>query len=265
MKNLSILLFVSGLLINSCKYNDEKILALEEISISALRNSNFALLNLSKKNYSSLSAKLKNAIYGDKVPFWNKKAENLKVITKETLDQLEIINQPKFYSIDSVIKLKNKFLNNIKVLDSPITKIFKKDFDSFLKKPNEILSSTFIIEKTKNEILYLESILSQYLNEQLGLMERSYTVFSTLLGQNTTHLRSGEILEITAGLGSYTLAANPKFIINGNVVNPDGEARVSYKLKVSGKGKQNVPVKILYTSPEGLQEFHDFTIEYIVE
>lgn len=265
MKIILFLLLSLSLIISACDHNENKIDALEKISISALRNSSVALSNSSNKNYSTLRAKLVETIYGERVPYWNNKAQKLKDVTRESIDHLERMKLLNLFSYDSVTNLKNQYLINLKSIDSSISEIFRNEFDSFLKPPIIVLSSSLIFEKVKNDILYLELISSQYFNEQLGLMIKNYTTFSALLGQNTTHLRSGETLEITAGVGSYTVAANPRFIINGITVTPDSNARGTYKLKVSGKGKKSLPVRIQFTSQNGSPEFHDFNIDYFVD
>ena len=144
-------------------------------------------------------------------------------------------------------------------------KILREGCSEFSANMAKDLSPEFIIEKTINDILLSESKMSSYLDNKTSMIVEDFTIFSTLVSQSTKHLKAGEILEITAGIGSYSVAANPIFIINGNIVKLDESAKAKYTLKVSGRGKKTIPVKIFYISNNGSKESKEIELEYYVD
>ena len=134
--------------------------------------------------------------------------------------------------------LKNDYLNKISLLDSSISTSFKSQFESLSQSYDPDFSLNFIREKVKNDILLLESSLSDYFDLKVGGIKEPFTSYSILLGQNTNHLKTGETLEIVTGLGAFTTSASPSFNINGNNIEPDANKQAVYRMKVSGKGKK---------------------------
>jgi hypothetical protein len=248
---------------SACGNNDNKNNSIEQISIHSLHKSNEVISELSNAHYKLLSEKLRNSIYGERPVIWNSKAIKLKATTELVIKQVELLNKNNVN--EKLHYLKNTYLREVETLDSALILKFKKDIDSFSLNYEPNLSLTFILEKIKNDFLLLESKFSGYFNNQVGVYISDYTSFSCLIGQNTTHLKSGETLEISAGIGAFTLAANPSFVINGKILQPDENARAIYKLEVSGKGKKAIPIKILYTSSKGEKESKEFNVEYFID
>jgi len=259
MKLITLVLLTIFSVLGSCNRNESSYRLIEEISITSLRNSNQALSQLSAANYNSLTERLRDDIYGENVELWNSKALKLKSLTSEIINQIN-----NNFPLDTLMPLKQKYIREVISLDSNLKKVFEQNIDSFLINYSSTISPLFNIEKTKNDLLILESLLSGYFNNKLGAIIEDYTVFSALVGQNSNHLESGETLEVSAGIGSYSMAAKPMFIINSDTINAE-EGRASYKLKVMGKGKKNIPVKIIYTSSKGKQELKNFSLDYYVD
>jgi hypothetical protein len=203
-------------------------------------------------------------MYGQKVEFWNKKAQILDSLTNEINGRIEILEQNKPFNVDTLFSLKSKYVNAVELLDSSIMGRSKKIIDPFLNRYNSTLSLEFILEKAKNDILALESEVSGYFDDQVSAIIEDYTFFSVMLSQNSNQLRPGDTLEISTGIGAFTSAADPTFLINGKIVYPDKSARVDYKMTVKGSGEQIVPIKIMYTSSTGVKESKDFKVRYFV-
>lgn len=248
----------------SCNEKNERTDLIEKISIRSLRKSNEAISQLSDANYRSLSGKLTNAIYGERVSLWNDKAIKLKSITEKVIQEINNSNVGNKFSNNSILSLKSNYVNEVKLLDSSLNR-FEADINSFLVNNDSLFSPVFIVEKTKNDLLLLESKFSGHFNSQVGAYITDYTTFSYLVGQNSNHLKAGDTLEISAGVGSFTLAAKPSFTIDGNIIEPDGNARATYRLKVSGKGKKTIPVNISYTNTKGIKESKNLTLNYDVD
>lgn len=261
-----ITLFLSSLLLLiSCSSNEKQSQLIEDISFKSLQKSNKALSQLSSTNYESMREKLRDRSYGEHAVFWNNKATTLKALTLEILQKIESLDIKSKSANDTLSVLKEKYISDIIVLDSSLEKRFKSEIDSFSINHGLTISPLFNTELAKNDILILESQFSGYFNNKLQMIIEDYTKFSAIVGQNATHLRTGEVLEITAGIGSYTVAAKPTFTINGKIISPTEDAVAVYKLKVDGSGKKTIPVIIMFTGPDGQKESKEFMLEYYVD
>jgi len=91
-----------------------------------------------------------------------------------------------------------------------------------------------------------------------------YDQFTALVGQTSNYLMPGEEMEITAGVGAYSKAAQPQISIGGAgiPIGPDG--RAVKKFQVSGAGAQTQSVSVTYTKPDGTKESKTFEVKYTV-
>ena len=93
-----------------------------------------------------------------------------------------------------------------------------------------------------------------------------YEMNEPIVSQNSKHFKIDEILEITAGIGSFSMAVQPKFTINGNDVEVDDVGVAKYKMKVAKEvGKHTVTVKICWTKPNGENATLSRKLVYYVE
>lgn len=264
MKSILLLLAPLTILI-SCNSNEKRYKLIEDISSKSLQKSNRVLSQLSSTNYEAMREKLRDENYGQNAVFWNNKATKLKTLTSDILKQIEGLDINSKSADDTLSALKRKYFTGIMLLDSSVGQIFKSDIDSFLIDYGSAISPSFNIEKTKNDILVLESKSSGYFNNKFRMITEDYTQFSALVGQNTSHLRPGEILEVTAGIGSYSVVPKPTFKINGEIISPNENAMAVYQLKVEGNGKKSIPVKIIFTGQDGQIISKEFTLDYFVD
>jgi len=264
MNFLQILSLTLIIIMFSCK-SDKKRYEVEKISITSLMKSNEVILNLSNKNYSLLQDKLRQSIFGEKVEYWNSKAVKLRILTSDVINNIENLNVNDNSSIVTINLFKSRYMNEIKLIDSTFFKILNDKNNGFLTNLTMEFSPAFVIQKTKNDILLSEAKMTSYIDNKTSIIIEDFTIFSTLVNQNTKHLKAGETLIITAGIGSFTLAAKPQFVINGNTVKSDESGTARYTLKVTGNGKKAIPVKIFYISNKGSKESKEIEIDYYVE
>jgi hypothetical protein len=92
-----------------------------------------------------------------------------------------------------------------------------------------------------------------------------YDAFSTIVGQSSNNLMPGEELEINAGIGAYSKAAEPKISINGVSVPLNDDGRATSRIKVNGTGVKSVPVMITYTKPDGTSVTKSIDVKYTVQ
>jgi hypothetical protein len=84
--------------------------------------------------------------------------------------------------------------------------------------------------------------------------------------QSKTNVKSGEEIEITAGIALFTSRAGPVITVGGKPVSTDfgGVAYYKFKAPVS-TGKHTVPVKIEFFKPDGTKGYLTKNITYTVE
>jgi hypothetical protein len=141
---------------------------------------------------------------------------------------------------------------------------FIKDF--FTDVP--MISTLTVLNKLDNNIKIMEKRFSEFCFHKIGQVdgEGLYTRFSAIVGQSSKVVKPGEAVEITAGIGSFSRAANPAITINNEVVKINELAVAVHKVKASQKpGLHYVPVKIEFYNPDGTKAKHQYTIEYTVK
>ena len=85
------------------------------------------------------------------------------------------------------------------------------------------------------------------------------------MGQSSSCVKAGNDIQITAGIGSFSLEAQPTFSVDGKAIKSDVDGVMIYKFKTPLKaGDYFKPVKIEYTKPDGTRESKEYNIEYSV-
>ena len=122
-----------------------------------------------------------------------------------------------------------------------------------------------ILSKFQNDIKTSENKVITFCHEQVGKVELVFDAYSAIIGQSSTYVMPGQEIEITAGIGAFSKAAQPTIQINGSnvAIGEDGAAHT----KVSGGsvGLHTIPIKITYfNQTTGQQEVVEKKIEYTV-
>lgn len=122
-----------------------------------------------------------------------------------------------------------------------------------------------ILNKIQNDVLVTENELIVYMNNQIGCIIESFEVFRAIAVLNSSYAKAGQPIEVTAGVGSFSVASKPTITINGSVVKLDDDGTATYKLTTNQKpGKYYVPVRIEYTKPDGSTDVIAKKLEYII-
>jgi len=124
------------------------------------------------------------------------------------------------------------------------------------------IAALTILSKFQSDIKNSESRVIDELHKRIGEVKVVFDKFEPLVGTNATYLMPGDELEVTAGVGAFSAAAQPKIYINGSVQPLNGEGVADYKTKVSSTGTVNV--KIEYTKPDGSTGTIDKAVKYTV-
>ena len=121
-----------------------------------------------------------------------------------------------------------------------------------------------LLSKFQNNVKNAENLVVTYCHNQVGAVKIVYDQFAALVGQSSNYVMPGEDMEITAGVGAYSKAAQPIISIAGSSAPIDADGRAVYKFKASGGGSRSVPVNVTYTKPDGTKESKTFDVKYTV-
>lgn len=121
-----------------------------------------------------------------------------------------------------------------------------------------------MLSKFQNDVKTSENKVVAFCHEQVGKVAVRFDQFATMLGQSSSYVMPGQEIEITAGVGAFSKAAQPSITINGSsaALGEDGAARM--KVSAGGVGTHSIPVHFVYTDQEGKKVAVDKTIEYTV-
>lgn len=140
----------------------------------------------------------------------------------------------------------------------------KKDFTTAFFHMTPTVAGLTMLSKFQNNVKNAENQVVTFAHNQIGAVKVIYDQFAALVGQSSNYVMPGQPVEITAGVGAYSKAAQPQISINGVGQSLDADGRAVYKLQASGTGPRNVPVNVTYTKPDGTKESKSFNVEYTV-
>ncbi|MEP6616292.1 MAG: gliding motility protein GldM [Ginsengibacter sp.] len=121
-----------------------------------------------------------------------------------------------------------------------------------------------MLSKFQNNVKNAENQVVTFAHNQIGAVKVIYDQFAALVGQSSNYVMPGQEIQITAGVGAYSKAAQPQISINGAGVAIDADGRAVYKFNASGGGNHSVPVNVTYTKPDGTKESKTFNVDYTV-
>jgi hypothetical protein len=209
-------------------------------------------------------------------------AEQASVIGKALFDTLialktqllDVLNPDEFPDNilrDDIRKTKLHFARTMPVLSQLLPGSLKNAYkqgwlDSNFSSSNrqELL---MMLNKTENDILVSENMLIDYFSSNIGYLDGPsiYTSFSAIATLSSSYVKTGQPIEVWAGVGSFSDASSPRIFINGNRIPFDDGPVARYKFKTRGKpGKHVVEVKIEYTKPDGVKAIMDEKLKYII-
>lgn len=140
----------------------------------------------------------------------------------------------------------------------------KKDFTASYFHMTPTVAALTILSKFQNNARNAENTLVNYAHSKIGSVAFVYDKFAAVVGQSSSYLMPGEKMQITAGVGAFSSAAQPQITIGGApvAINADGVAIKEFS--ADGGGERSIPVTVAYTKPDGTKESKSYTIKYAV-
>jgi hypothetical protein len=161
--------------------------------------------------------------------------------------------------------IKEKFDKTLPIdVDPPVGQDgTKKDFTQAYFHMTPAVAGLTLLSKFQNNIKNAENQVVTFCHEQIGAVKVKFDKASVLVGQSSNYVMPGQEITITAGVGAYSSAAQPKISINGSG-SPVVDGKATYKVTASGAGNHTVPVNVTYLDQDGVSQTKTEQVEYTV-
>lgn len=170
----------------------------------------------------------------------------------------------KILAVDPAIS--KEFKNNLPIdLSMPETQSKgTKTWEAAYFRMVPTVAALTILSKFQNDIKTTENRVIAFCHNKVGEVALRFDTYAGIVGQSSNYLMPGQELEITAGVGAFSKAAQPVITIGGaNVpIGEDGAAR--WKTTVSTVGTHTLTVNITYTDQDGKKQTITKPVEYTV-
>jgi len=168
-------------------------------------------------------------------------------------------------SVDT--KINNRFRDTVNIFskrfnfENTNAKTFTRTF--FANIP--VIAAYVMLSKFENNVKIIENEIVIFCYNQIGYLDGEAMVdqYGFLIGQSSKYLKAGSELEISAGMGSYSIENKPVIKFDGKLIPlRNGVAELKFKTPKKA-GKYFVTVKIDYTNRRnGKRESLTKTISY---
>lgn len=126
------------------------------------------------------------------------------------------------------------------------------------------IAAITILSKFQNDVKNSEAQIVEYCHNKIGQVRVIYDEFQAFAGTNSQYLMPGQELQITAGVGAFSKAAQPTITVDGSPVGLNAEGVAEWKAAVGGPGSYTKHVKITFTKPDGTPGVVERDIQYTV-
>lgn len=140
----------------------------------------------------------------------------------------------------------------------------KKDFTASYFHMTPTVAALTILSKFQNNVKNAENTLVNFAHSKIGSVQFVYDQFAAVVGQSSNYLMPGEKMQITAGVGAFSTAAQPQITIAGASVPINSDGVAIREFTAEGGGERAVPVTVTYTKPDGSKESKSYSIKYTV-
>ena len=121
-----------------------------------------------------------------------------------------------------------------------------------------------MLSKFQNDVKTSENKVVAFCHEQVGKVAVRFDTYAAIIGQSSSYVMPGQEIEVTAGVGAFSKAAQPRVTINGSGASLGDDGVAHAKFTAGGVGQHSVPVTIVYTDQEGKQQTITKNVDYTV-
>jgi hypothetical protein len=251
---------------------------LQALMRESLVNSTNEIRLKTNRNMYSLKQKYKEpASHSVAIKFYMKASKLMQLCSEFSIyiDQLRTdISNGNPRHIDSLYIRIKEFQSNVLSIDKELQKYIREEVTrhttlfAAIRKSQSLSALSaedqqLYLITLDNNLARMESVVIEHYDNNIS-NHIDYDSFSAIVGQNTKYLKSGDTLEITAGMGAFTTAAKPSVFINNKLVKNESGVSV-LKMKILGRpGKHTVPVRISYHDENGERQYAYTNLEYTI-
>lgn len=245
MRYLINLIMFLAVLLTSCKSKvDDK---LEQEMIKILAKNNIMLENANYKIHAEFKDKISRPEYRYKAEIWYAKilkADTLCDIFLNELKKEETTNKINVQKIDTFFSIFNTNLLGVDTMASrDLKEILTTEKYNLNPKNSKLLLNYYANRAGLNINFFLN-----WCSQQLCCADIFYDD-CTIISQNSTHFKSNEKLEITAGVGCFSKAASPVIKVDNKAIFLNSDGVAVYQANVgTKKGKFIKKVSIVFTN-----------------
>jgi len=181
----------------------------------------------------------------------------------------------------ALYEMLEKYRNDILNVDPAVKAEFEKTLQIDLTKPKTeakgnntweaayfrmvpTVAALTILSKFQNDVRTSENKIVAFCHEQVGKVTVRFDTYAAIIGQSSNYVMPGQEIEITAGVGAFSKAAQPTIVIGGKTV-PIGEDGAAHlKVPTAGIGDHSIPVTINYLDQDGKQQSIKKDVPYTV-
>jgi gliding motility-associated protein GldM len=201
------------------------------------------------------------------------KEDNLDIATRIMVDKgggKKLYNMLQDYktnvlAVDTAIK--KEFDNSLQIdLSTPQTRSKSNlSWEVAYFRMVPVVAALTILSKFQNDVKTSENKIVAFCHKEVGKVEIVFDAYEPIIGQSSTYIMPGQEIEITAGIGAFSKAAQPTVIIGNKVVPLDADGVAKTKITGGGVGSNTIPIKITYfNQTTGKEETKEKKIEYTV-
>ena len=280
--NLAIYIF----LLFSCKETSNTDKTILKETVITLSNSTNSINNSSTMILASLKERSMDPFSKERAEIWLKKAESIVNLSAALIGKIQkvkngnhikaeqsdllykdVLNYKKDdLSVDSSIRLEfdktiSLVTNQFEIINNGNEKFYTKFF-----KNASTIGTSCMLTNILNSVRVIENKLLAFCNSRTTYHKIHDYFPALLIGQNSSTINQGELLEISAGIGRFSNEVKLVGYIDGKKINVSDEGYFIYKKNVSQiPGKYKIPVKISYLNREsGKDETQEINVEYTV-
>lgn len=200
------------------------------------------------------------------------KQDNLDITTRLMVDEkkgAELRNKLEEYrnallKIDPAIAQQFQNSLQVDVTMPPVQDKSNKTWEAAYFHMVPTVAAITMLSKFQNDVKTSENKVVAFCHEQVGKVAVRFDTYAAVIGQSSNYLMPGQDIEITAGVGAFSKAAQPQITINGSgaALGEDGASHA--KFAGGGIGNHTIPVHIVYKDQDGKVQTIDKTITYTV-
>lgn len=157
-----------------------------------------------------------------------------------------------------------QFLRQIDLSTPPTKSKGNTTWESVYFRMVPTVAATTMLSKFQNDVKTAENRTVALFHEQVGKVVVRYDAFAAIVGQSSNYIMPGQEIEISAGVGAFSKAAQPQITINGQGAAIGAEGQATMKVAGGSIGKHSIPVVIRFQDQDGKLQTVTKNVEYTV-